>query len=204
MRIVTKSVIDVSESLAAFITASYIHQSRGCDPIFEKRMSHVNTAKFTIADIYLPKRDVAFEVKSIEHGNSALKGVIQSSIYKEQVDNSVFVMQKPRREALEKAIESMCEEHGVGVIWIIGIPNICSEQMITNATGGCSKPFELWKQRRYSMTKTAIKGKSRSGWSDEFISTLEQTIIEKSSEIFEFSVKPNADKGGFSDIYWSD
>lgn len=201
MRITTRSAIDISESLASFLLSSHIYHTRERDPVFEKRMTHVDTAKYTIADVFLPSKNTAFEVKSVEHGTSALKGVVQSSIYLEQADKSILVMQKPRRRKLADAIESMSKAHDVGVIWIVGVPTICSDETIERATGGCTKPFNLWKQRRYTTTRNAIIEKSRSGWADEYINTLEQVIIERSDEIFEYSVKPPSRGDGFGSIY---
>jgi len=202
MRIITRSAIDISESLASFLLASHIHYThQRCDPVFEKRMKYVDTAKYTIADLYLPSKSVAFEVKSIEHGTSALKGCLQSSIYLEQVDKAVFCMQKPRRRKLAEAIESYCKSLNVGVVWIIGVPIICSEETIKKATGGNAKPFELWKKNRYIATKRAIMSKSRSDWADEYIATLEQVIRENHEQIFSFAVKPEPSGDGFSDIY---
>lgn len=201
MRITTKSAIDISESLASFLLASHIYHTRDYDPIFEKRMSRVNTAKYTIADVYLQSNNTTFEVKSVEHGTSALKGVIQSSIYLEQSFKSILVMQKPRRRKLADAIETMSDMHNVGVIWIIGVPTICSEETIKRATGGCTKPFNLWKQRRYTSTRNAIIQKSRSEWIDEYIETLEQVIIEHDDEIFEYAIEPEHKPDGFGDIY---
>lgn len=201
MRVTTQSSIDVSESLAGFILGSYIHNVLDEDPLMEKRLNHVDTGKFSIADLYYPSKDTAIEMKSQAHGNSALKGVIQASMYKEQTDNSVFCMQKPRRRALSDAIESFAESHGVGVIWINGVPNICNQSMIEKATGGCSDPFYSWKERRYSTTKRAIVARSRTNWADEYIDTLEQIVIEEGDSMFNFAVKPDSSVGGFSDIY---
>lgn len=201
MRITTKSAINISESLASFLLSSHIYHTRGVDALFEKRMTHVNTAKYTIADVFIPSGNTAFEVKSVEHGTSALKGVIQASIYLEQASKSILVMQKPRRRKLASAIESMSEAHNVGVIWIVGIPTICSKETIERATGGCARPFNLWKQRRYSTTRNAIIQRSRSGWATEYIETLEQVIIERPDEIFEYAIKPAPRGEAFGDIY---
>lgn len=201
MEITTRSAIDISESLASYLFASYLNSSHGFDPVFEKRLKYVDTAKYTIADVFLPRKNVAFEVKSVEHGTTALKGVIQSSIYMEQADKASFVMQKPRRRKLRERIENVCKAHDVGVIWLIGIPTICSEQTIKRATGGNTKPFELWKKNRFTSTRAAIVRNSRTEWADEFIATLDQVVQEKSDEIFEFSVKPDPRGEGFSDIY---
>jgi len=201
MRITTRSAINISESLASFLLSSHIYHTCDRDPIFEKRMNHVDTAKYTISDVYLPTNNTAFEVKSVEHGTAALKGVIQSSIYLEQASKSILVMQKPRRRKLVHAIESMSEAHNVGVIWIVGIPTICSEETIKRATGGCTKPFKLWKQRRYTTTRNSIIQKSRSGWIKEYIETLEQVIIERSDEVFEYAIQPPHRGEGFGEIY---
>lgn len=201
MRVTTKSAIDISESLASFLLASRIYNNIGCDPVFEKRMSHVDTAKYTIADVFVPTDNVAFEVKSIEHGTSALKGVVQSSIYLEQASESVLVMQKPKRTNLVDGIESFSRALNVGVLWIVGIPKMCSERMIKKATRGTTKPFELWKENRYSHTKKAIIQRSNTDWIDEYIQTLEQVVEEKGDEIFKFAVQPERNGNGFSDIY---
>lgn len=201
MNITTESAIDISESLASFLLASHLYHTVEANPVFERRMKHVDTAKYTIADVYLPKKNTGFEVKSIEHGTAALKGVLQSSIYLEEVDKSLLVMQKPRRRNLVKAIESMSDSHNIGVMWIIGIPNILDEDTVKRATGGCAKPFELWRQRDYQSTKRAIIAKSKSGWAQEYIETLEQIVEEKSDQIFEYSVKPSPCGRGFSEIY---
>jgi len=201
MKVITQSAIDISESLASYMMASHLNSRYGYDPVFEKRMKHVDTARYTIADIYIPSESIAVEVKSIEHGTSALKGVLQSSIYLEQVDKSILVMQKPRRRNLTEGIESFSKQSGVGVVWITGVPTLCSESTIKRATGGNSKPFELWKQRRYSMTKTAILEKSRTDWIHEYLNTLDQIIREKREDIFEYSVKPEEEGNGFSELY---
>jgi hypothetical protein len=112
-------------------------------------------------------------------------------------------MQKPRRRNLRNAIEGFASSHGIGVIWILKIPTICSENVIERATGGCTKPFELWKRRRYSTTKKAIMAKSRSGWSDEYISTLEQVVSDKPDDIFEYSIEPDNSAKPFSELYWA-
>lgn len=202
MRITTESAIHISESLASFLMASHIYNTRGCDPVFEKRMSYVNTAKYTIADIYLPSKSVAFEVKSVKHGTSAIKSVLQCSIYLEQVDKSIVVMQKPRRKNLKDAIEGFASQHGVGVIWITNIPKMCSKNTVEKATGGCAKPFELWKKRRYSSTKQSIISRSTSNWSDEYISTLEEIVKNKKDKIFQYSIEPDKSPRAFSELYW--
>ena len=201
MRIETESSIAISESLASYMLGSFIYHDRNVDPIFEKRMSHVDTAKYTIADLYIQNEKLAFEVKSVEHGTSALKGIIQSSIYKEQVSDAIFVMQTPRRRKLKESIESFSESTGVGVIWINGIPSICSEDMITKATGGCTKPFQLWKERTYSVTRKAIESRSRTEWIGDYLDALDRVITDYPDEIFEFAVEPDPTIGGFSDIF---
>lgn len=201
MRITTESAIDISESLASFLLGSYIHNVIGEDPLLEKRLSHVDTGKYSIADLYYPSKDTAIEVKSVAHGNSALKGVIQASMYKEQTDNSIFVMQQPRRRPLRNGIEAFASRHGVGIIWILGIPTICDENTIEKATGGVPNPFYVWKQQRYSTTRDTIIARSRTDWIDEYIHTLEQVIEEHKDSIFDFTVEPDDSIGGFSDIY---
>lgn len=201
MRVTTESAIEISESLAGFLLGSYLHNVKSIDPLIEKRLKHVNTGKFSIADLYYPSKDMAIEMKSRAHGNSALKGVVQASMYKEQADNATFCMQKPRRRALRNTLESMCGTYGVGLVYITSIPNICSHDTIEKATGGCAKPFELWKRDRYSTTKNNIIVKSRTNWCDEYIETLEQIIIEKKDDIFEFAVPPDSNKPGLNDIH---
>lgn len=201
MNITTRSAIDISESLAGFLFASYLNSTHGYDPRFEKRMKYVDTAKYTIADLYISQSDVAIEAKSVEHGTSAIKGVVQSSIYKEQASKSILLMQKPRRRNLRDAIESFSETTGVGVVWITGVPVICSEDTIKRATGGNAKPFEIWKQDRYSTTKAAIVNKSMTDWVNEYIDTLEQVVSEKSDSMFEFAVEPDSDVDGFFDLF---
>lgn len=201
MKVTTKSAIDISESLAAYLIASHIYVNLQEDALFEYRLKHVDTGKFSIADVYYRSEDTAIEVKSKAHGNSALKGVIQASMYKEQTENAVFCMQRPRRRKLADAIEAFADSHGVGVIWLDGIPTVCAERTIKNATGGNAKPFQLWKENRYTTTKRAIVNRSRSEWCYEFLKTLEQVIRENSDDIFDFAVRPDSEIGGFSDIY---
>jgi hypothetical protein len=201
MRITTQSAVNVSESLAGFLLGSYIYNVMGEDPLMEKRLKHVDTGKFSIADLYYPSKDTAIEMKSQAHGNSALKGVVQASMYKEQTDDAVFCMQRPSRRALTEAIESFAESHGVGVIWLNGVPNICSDSMIEKATGGCPDPFYSWKERRYSTTKRAIESRSRTSWIDEYLDTIEQVVVEEGDDMFKFAISPDSSVGGFSDIY---
>lgn len=201
MKITTESAIDISESLASYMLASYIYQMKGKDVAFEKRMGYVDTGKFSRADIYYAEKDMGIEVKSIAHGNSALKGVIQASMYKEQTDNGVFCIQKPRRRSLRETLEGMCETHGVGLVYIVGIPSICSEDTIKKATGGCVKPFELWKGRSFQDTRLKIISNSRSDWADEYIATLDKVIDEYSDEIFNFKIEPDPSVPGLSKLH---
>lgn len=201
MRIITKSAIDISESLASYILSSYIYQTKGVNVSLEKRLDYVNTGKFSRADIYYPENDMAIEVKSTAHGNDALKGVLQASMYKEQTDHGVFCMQKPRRSSLRDTLESMCRSYGVGLVYIDGIPSICSGSSIEKATGGCSKPFELWKGRTYKDTRLKIISNSRSNWASEFVATLDDIIVEYSDRIFDFKIKPKQSAEGLSDIH---
>lgn len=201
MEVLTRSAVEVSESLAGFTLGSYLHQIKNSDPLFERRLQHVRTGKFSVADLYYQPSNIAIEVKSVAHGNAALKGVIQASMYKEQTDHAIFCMEKPRRRAMAEGIESFAESHGVGVIWLVGIPTMCSESTIKRVTGGNPKPFQTWKQRRYTSTKRAIVNRSSSHLAEEFIDTFEQVVKENHEDIFEFSVKPDATIGGFADIY---
>jgi len=204
MRIVTQSAIDISESLATYILGSHIYNTRDVDAIFEKRMEKVNTAKYTIADLYIPNKDVAFEVKSVEHGTSALKGCLQASIYKEQTKDAVLCMQRPRRKGLRSTLESLCDAYGIGLIYIESIPSVCSDDTIDKATGGCSKPFELWKDRTFTRTRDKIIANSRSGWADEYVVTLDQVIDEYAEEIFNFKIEPDSESDGLDTLYGSD
>lgn len=201
MEITTQSSIDISESLASFLLGSHVSNNMEERAIFEKRLDNVNTGRYSIADVYIPGLNTAIEVKSIAHGSSALKGVLQSSMYKEQVQNSVFCMQKPRRKGLVDGIESFADHSGVGVIWLVGIPTICSEDIVKKVTGGISKPFQLWKERRYTTTKDAIQLRSRTNLINEYIETLEQIIQERTDEVFEFAVDPDSNVKGFSGLY---
>lgn len=201
MRITTQSSIDITESLASFLLASHIFNNQSKSVLFEKRFTNIKTGKYSIADLYIPSDNTAVEAKSVAHGSSALKGVIQASMYKEEVDNSILCMQRPRRKNLRESIIGMAKSHGVGVIWLEGIPTICDESTITSATGGCSKPFELWKRGRYSTTKDNIIARSNSDYITEYIDTLEEIVCEKKDSIFKFVVKPDPNIGGLSDVY---
>jgi len=183
--------------------ASYIHQQKGYNIVFEKRLNYVDTGKFSRADIYYSQKDMAIEVKSIAHGNDALKGVIQASMYKEQTMDSLFCIQRPRRTTLRETLEGMCRSYGVGLIYIDGIPNICSKDNIEKATGGCSKPFELWKSKSFKDTKIRIIENSRSDWASEYIATLDQVICEYSEDIFNFKIEPDSSADGLSEIHGS-
>lgn len=201
MRITTESAIDISESLASYMLSSYIYQSKGEDVSLEKHMKYVNTGKFSRADIYHSSSDTAIEVKSVAHGNDALKGVIQASMYKEQCKNGVFCMQRPHRKSLRETLEGMCETHGVGLIYIRGIPSICSEDTIEKATGGCTKPFNIWKGRSFTDTRLKIISNSRSEWASEFVATLDQVIDEYSDDIFEFKIDPDPSVEGLNKLH---
>lgn len=201
MRIITESAIDVSESLASYILSSYIYQATGNDVTLEKRMNYVNTGQFSRADLYYSDKDMGIETKSIAHGVECLKGVLQASIYKEQVENGAFCMQRPRRKALRESLESMCEQYGVGLVYIEGIPSICGEDSIIKATGGCAKPFELWKDSTFTSTRHKIVANSRSDWSTEYIETLDKVIYEYSDKIFNFKIDPKPEYPGLSKIH---
>lgn len=201
MKITTDSSINISESLTSFMLASHLEENMSKTAIFEKRLNKIMTGKYSIADVYLPNPSVAIEVKSIAHGTSALKGVIQASVYKEQVKDGLFCMQRPRRKNLQETLESMCEMYGVGLIFIDGIPNVLSQDMIINATGGCAKPFRLWKRRRYSTTKENITSKSKSDWIKEYLETIEKIISEHSNEIFDYVVDSDPTKDGLYNIF---
>jgi len=201
VRIITQSSIDISESLASFILGCHIENTVGCTCLFEKRLNNVDTGRFSIADAYIPEKNTAIEVKSVAHGSAALKGVLQSSIYKEEISNSIFCMQRPRRSELSNRIESMCAGFGVGCLWLDGIPTICDEDSINSATGGVSKPFQLWKRRSYNATKRNIVARSEGDYIAEYINTLEQIITEEKDKIFDFAVEPDPTCGGLSDIY---
>lgn len=200
-KITTKSAINISESLAQYLLSSYIYNVRGHDPQLERRMDYVYSGEFSRADIYYPKANMAIEVKSVAHGVECLKGVLQASIYKEQVDRGAFCMQRPGREALRDTLEGMCETYGIGLVYIERIPSICSKDSIEKATGGCAKPFELWRSSRFSTTRSNIISRSRSGWADEFLDTLDQIITEYSDDIFNFKIDPDESKPGLTDVH---
>lgn len=201
MRILTENAIDISESLAVFLLGSHLHNNADENVKVEKRLKYVDTGKFSIADLYIPSKDCAVEVKSIAHGNSALKGVVQASMYKEQTDDAIFCMQKPRRKQLREGLEGLAQTSGVGVVYIVGVPNICAKRTVERATGGVSKPFELWKESTYRLTRNAIIARSKSNWIKEYMATLEQVIQEKHDEIFEFAVEPDSSKSGLGDLH---
>jgi|APHM01.1.fsa_nt_gi hypothetical protein len=201
MKIITESTIDISESLASYMLASHIYYSKDEDAVFEKRMNYVTTGQFSRCDIYYADGDMGIEVKSIAHGVECLKGVLQASIYKEQVTDGVFCMQRPRRKALRETLESMCKKYGVGLIYIEGIPSICDTDNIVQATDGCAKPFELWKKSSFTTTRHNIIKKSRSGWADEYIETLDNVIEEYGTQIFNFKIEPEPEKSGLSNIH---
>jgi len=201
MRIITQSAIDISESLAAYMFASYIHQKKDLNVTLEKRLNYVYTGEFSRADIYLRQTDMAVEVKSVAHGNDALKGVIQASMYKEETDDAAFCIQRPHRKSLRETLEGMCGSYGVGLVYINGIPDICSKDNIEEATGGCSKPFEIWKDATFASTRERIIANGRSGWTAEYIATLDQFIDEYSDDIFKFKVEPDTTKPGLSGMH---
>lgn len=201
MRITTRSAIDVSESLATFLLASHLYHEKGVNPQFEKRLKYVDTGKFSVADIYLPTENCSIEMKSTAHGNDALKGVLQASVYKEQCDQAIFCIQKPKRRPLRESLESMCLTYGVGLIYITSIPTICSESTIKRATGGCTKPFELWRGRRYASTRNRIISKSRTGWIREYMDTLEQVIQSESESLFDFKIRPDSSVPGLKRVH---
>jgi len=89
----------------------------------------------------------------------------------------------------------------VGCLWLDGIPTICDEDSINSATGGVSKPFQLWKRRSYNATKRNIVARSEGDYIAEYINTLEQIITEEKDKIFDFAVEPDPTCGGLSDIY---
>ena len=196
MRITTRDAIEITESLASYMLSGYIYINHGQDPSLERRMKYVKTAKYTVADVYHRNTDMAVEVKSVEHGNDALKGVIQASVYKEQSSQGVLCMQKPNRRNLANVIEGLAESYGVGVIWITRVPTVCDRNTITSMTGGCSKPFELWRDSSYVRTKRNIINNSKSEDIVEYLDTLEQIIERKHEDIFEFAVTPNSDIPG--------
>jgi hypothetical protein len=89
-------------------------------------------------------------------------------------------------------------------VYIDGIPNICSKDNIDEATGGCSKPFELWKDRTFTRTRDKIIANSRSGWVDEYINTLDQVIYEYAGDIFNFKIEPDSDTDGLAELHGKD
>lgn len=91
----------------------------------------------------------------------------------------------------------------MGVIWLNGVPDICSQKTITRATGGVPDPFNVWKQETYSRTRQAIIDRSRSDWVEDYIDTLDQVIIEHNDDMFEFAVKPDESIGGFANLYYN-
>lgn len=200
-KIVAESAISITESLASYMLGSYINNTRGVDPKFEKRMEYVKTAKYTISDLFVMESDIAFEVKSREHGTSALKGCFQASIYKEQCSNAALCIQRPRRKHLRLTLERICSAYGVGLVYIESIPSICSDDTIENATGGCTKPFELWKDSSYERTKMNIVGKSRSDWIGEYVETLDRLVYEHADEIFNFKIEPDPSVPGLSEVH---
>lgn len=203
MEITTRNAIEVSESLSTFILGAYIKQTTDTDPVFEYYLQHVDTGKFSIADVYVPRSDTAIEVKSVAHGNAALKGVIQASMYKEQCKNSIFFMQKPRRKQLVEGIKGFAASHGVGVIFMESVPSICDTHTIKEFTGGCPDPFNVWKRDRYSTTKRSILSRSRTDWASDYIKAFEEIIDEYEDSMFNFCVEPQPEIGGFSELYVS-
>lgn len=193
--------VDISESMSSYIIASFIRSKYGEDVKFEHYLNHVDTGKFSIADVYLPSRDTAIEVKSLAHGNSALKGIIQASMYKEQCDNSLFFMQKPRRSNLAEGIENFGESHGVGVIFLENTPSLCSKNAVVKATGGCPNPFNVWRRDRFSTTRMNIIANSHSGKIEPYLDAIDRIISEYSSEMLDFAVKPDREKKGFHGKY---
>lgn len=201
MEITVKSAIEVSESLATYIVSSYINSEFGIDVKLEHYLKHVNTGKYSIADVYMPDRDTAIEVKSVAHGNAALKGVIQASMYKEQCRNSLLFMQKPTRSELATGIENFAASHGVGVIFLESVPSICDDHTVTEFMGGQSNGFEVWKRNRYSTTRHSIISNSSSDWVHNYLDTLDEIIEEHSEDMFEFKVKPQPEVDGFYRYY---
>ena len=193
--------VDISESMSAYIIASFLRSEYKEDVKFEHYLNHVNTGKFSIADVYLQSRDTAIEVKSLAHGNSALKGVIQASMYKEQCSNSLLFMQKPKRSELSTSIENFAREHGVGVIFLEATPKLCSSNLVTKATGGCPNPFYVWKRDRFSTTRTNIIANSNSDKIEPYLDTIDQVIADYYKEMFDFAVKPDKSQKGFYEYY---
>lgn len=201
MEITVKSAIEVSESLATYILSSYIHSNLGIDVKLEHYLKHVQTGKFSIADVYIPNRDTAIEVKSVAHGNAALKGVVQASMYKEQCENSLLFMQKPTRSKLVEGIENFAASHGVGVIFLDSVPSICDDHTVKEFMGGCPNAFNVWKRNRFSTTRQSIISNSSSKWTHNFLDTLDQIIKEHSDQMFEFCIKPDPEVEGFYNYY---
>ena len=201
MEITVKSAIEVSESLATYIFSSYINSELGIDVKLEHYLKHIKTGKYSIADVYVPNRDTAIEVKSVAHGNAALKGVIQASMYKEQCRNSLLFMQRPSRSELAVGIERFADSHGVGVIFLDSVPSICDDYTVKEFTGGCPNPFEAWKRDRYTTTRHSIISNSRSNWTDNYLDTLDEIIENCSQDMFDFAVKPDPQADGFHGYY---
>lgn len=193
--------VNISESMSAYIIASFINSYYGKDVKFEHYLNHVKTGKFSIADVYLPSRDTAIEVKSLAHGNSALKGVIQASMYKEQCKNSLLFMQKPRRSKLAEGICNFAKSHGVGVIYLANTPRVCSKKIVTHATGGCPDPFRVWRRDKYSTTRMNIIARSRNDDIEQYLDTIDSLIESKYNNLLEFAVKPDSNKEGFYTYY---
>lgn len=192
MRITTRDAIEITESLASYLLSSYLYNIKGEDPSLEHRMKYVKTAKYTVADVYYRNTDMAIEVKSTEHGNDALKGVVQASVYKEQSQNGVLCMQKPSRRNLSNVIEGFAESYGVGVIWITRVPTVCDRNTIASMTGGCSKPFELWRGSTFTQTRQNIISNSKSDDIVEYLNTIDTIMERKHEDIFEFAVAPDS------------
>jgi len=193
--------VDISESMSSYIIASFIRSRYGEDVKFEHYLNHVDTGKFSIADVYIPGRDTAIEVKSLAHGNSALKGIIQASMYKEQCSNSLFFMQKPRRPNLAEGIENFGRDHGVGVIFLENTPSLCSESAIVKATGGCPNPFRIWRRDRFSTTRMNIIANSQGEKIEPYLDAVDKLIGDYYNELFDFVVEPRRDEDGFHDKY---
>lgn len=187
--------------MSSYIIASFILSKLEVDVKFEHYLKRIKTGQYSIADVYIPPKNTAIEVKSLAHGNSALKGVIQASIYKEQCDNALFFMQKPRRDELAQGIVNFASDHGVGVIFLENAPKICSEELVTKATGGCPDPFRVWQRDRFSTTRTNIIANSKNEAINQYIGTIDKIISENYSDMFEFALKPEQSKQGFSSKY---
>ena len=201
MQSVVSGKVDISESMSSYIAASFIYSKLGIDVKFERYLKRIKTGQYSIADIYIPSRDTAIEVKSLAHGNSALKGVIQSSIYKEQCSKSLLFMQKPRRDELAKGIVNFADGHGVGVIFLSNTPKMCSQEIVTKVTGGCPDPFNSWQTRRYSTTRENIIENSKTEAIKDYMTKLDCIINDRHQELFEFALKPSEDVEGFSTKY---